>query len=101
MVENKNYLQRQSVDRARSSGKPTLVEFGATGCVPCDMMQPVLENLRKKYQKAQYVFVHVGENRFLVPAMNILIPVQAFLIIQQECSDTRVSSLRPKLRKID
>lgn len=33
------------VDKARLFGKPTLVEYGATGCVPCDMMQPILEKL--------------------------------------------------------
>jgi len=50
-VEKQNLSAKDNpVDRARRSGKPTLVEFGATGCVPCDMMQPVLENLRKKYQ---------------------------------------------------
>jgi len=68
------------VDRARSSGKPTLVEFGATGCVPCDMMQPVLENLRKKYQdRLNIVFVHVGQEQILGSRYGITsIPVQAF-----------------------
>jgi len=51
------------VDKARMSGKPAMIEFGATGCVPCDMMQPILESLRKKYpDKLNVVFVHVGEN---------------------------------------
>jgi thiol-disulfide isomerase/thioredoxin len=69
-----------SVDRARISGKPTMVEFGATGCVPCDMMQPVLENLRKKYQdRLNIVFVHVGEEQILGARYAITsIPVQAF-----------------------
>jgi len=68
------------VDKARMSGKPTMVEFGATGCVPCDMMQPVLENLRKNYpDKLNVVFVHVGENRVLGARFGIQsIPVQVF-----------------------
>lgn len=68
------------VDRARNSGKPTLAEFGATGCVPCDMMQPVLENLRKKYQdRLNIVFVHVREEQILGARYGITsIPVQAF-----------------------
>ncbi len=54
------------VDKARMSGKPTLVEFGAAGCVPCDMMQPILDRLRKKFpKKLNVVFVHVGENQLL------------------------------------
>lgn len=80
-VEKQNLLAKDNpVDRARSSGKPTLVEFGATGCVPCDMMQPVLENLRKKYQeRLNIVFVHVGEEQILGARYGISsIPVQAF-----------------------
>jgi thioredoxin 1 len=80
-VEKQNLLAKDNpVDRARSSGKPTLVEFGATGCVPCDMMQPVLDNLRKKYQdRLNIVFVHVGEEQILGARYGISsIPVQAF-----------------------
>jgi len=80
-VEKQNLLAKDNpVDRARSSGKPTMVEFGATGCVPCDMMQPILENLRKKYWgKLNIVFVHVGEEQILGARYGISsIPVQAF-----------------------
>lgn len=68
------------VDRARASGKPSMIEFGATGCIPCDMMQPILEKLRKKYpQKLNVVFVHVRENQILTARYGIRsIPVQAF-----------------------
>ncbi len=53
---------------------------GPQGCVPCDMMQPVLENLRKKYQeRLNIVFVHVGEDQILGARYGITsIPVQAF-----------------------
>ncbi len=80
-AEKQNLLAKDNpVDRARASGKPTMVEFGATGCVPCDMMQPILENLRKKYQdRLNIVFVHVGEEQILGARYGISsIPVQAF-----------------------
>ena len=80
-VEKQNLLAKDNpVDRARSSGKPTLVEFGAAGCMPCDMMQPVLDNLRKKYQdRLNIVFVHVVEEQILGARYGITsIPVQAF-----------------------
>jgi len=80
-VEKQNLSAKDNpVDRARRSGKPTLVEFGATGCVPCDMMQPVLENLRKKYQdRLNILFIHVGEEQLLGARYGITsIPVQAF-----------------------
>lgn len=68
------------VDWARRSGKPTMVEFGATGCVPCDMMQPILDKLRKEYpQRLNVVFVHVGEEQILAARYGIRsIPVQVF-----------------------
>jgi len=68
------------VDKARRSGKPTMVEFGAKGCVPCDMMQPILDNLKKKFpDRLNVVFVHVGENQVLGARYGIRsIPVQVF-----------------------
>jgi thiol-disulfide isomerase/thioredoxin len=68
------------VDKARRSGKPTLVEFGAKGCIPCDMMQPILDKLRQDYpQKLNVVFVHVGEDQILAARFGIRgIPVQVF-----------------------
>ena len=80
-VEKQNTLARDNpVDRARSSGKPTLVEFGAKGCVPCDMMQPILEALKKKYKdRLAILFVHVGEEQILGARYGISsIPVQVF-----------------------
>lgn len=68
------------VDKARRSGKPTMVEFGASGCVPCDIMQPILDKLRKDYPaQLNVVFVHVGEEQILAARYGIRsIPVQVF-----------------------
>ncbi|MCF8142404.1 MAG: thioredoxin family protein [Deltaproteobacteria bacterium] len=84
---NRDWVKKQAesardnpVDKARMSGKPTLVEFGAAGCVPCDMMQPILDKLRKKFHDTlNVVFVHVRENQLLGARFGIRsIPVQAF-----------------------
>ncbi|MFP3912747.1 MAG: thioredoxin domain-containing protein [Desulfobacteraceae bacterium] len=84
---NRDWVKKQAesardnpVDRARMSGKPTLVEFGAAGCVPCDMMQPILDKLRKQFpDNLNVVFVHVGENQLLGARFGIQsIPVQVF-----------------------
>lgn len=68
------------VDQARNSGKPTMIEFGATGCKACDMMQPILKNLRNKYKdKLNVLFVHVREDQILAARYGIVsIPVQVF-----------------------
>lgn len=84
---NRDWVKKQAesardnpVDQARISGKPTLVEFGAEGCAPCDMMQPILDKLRKKFpDKLNVVFVHVNENQLLGTRFGIRsIPVQVF-----------------------
>lgn len=84
---NETWLERQSrqaldnpVDKARASRKPTMVEFGATGCIPCDMMQPILDKLRKNYpDRLNVVFVHVGKEQVLAARYGIRsIPVQVF-----------------------
>jgi thioredoxin 1 len=68
------------VDRARTSGKPSLIEFGASGCVPCDMMQPILDKLRQTHgERLNVVFVHVGQEKVLAARFGIrTIPVQVF-----------------------
>ena len=68
------------VDKARSSGIPTLVDFGATGCRPCDMMTPILQSLKNKYPgKLNVLFIHVGKEQILMARYGIQgIPVQVF-----------------------
>jgi thiol-disulfide isomerase/thioredoxin len=68
------------VDKARASGKPSLIDFGSTGCRPCAMMAPILEDLKKKHEgKANVLFVHVGEEQVLAARYGIQsIPVQVF-----------------------
>jgi len=84
---NRDWVKKQArlaldnpVDQARKSGKPTMAEFGASGCVPCDRMQPILEKLRKKYPgQLNVVFVHVRESQMLAARFGIrAIPVQVF-----------------------
>ena len=68
------------VDKARFSGKPSMVDFGASGCRPCEMMAPILKTLEKKYEgKANVLFVHVREQQILAARYGIeSIPVQVF-----------------------
>lgn len=68
------------VDKARKSGRPSLVDFGADGCRPCDMMTPILESLKKEYaDKLNVVFVHVRKEQILAARYKVQsIPVQVF-----------------------
>jgi len=68
------------VDKARTSGKVSLVDFGSVGCIPCDMMAPILDKLKEKYKgKVNVLFVNVKEKPILVGRYGIqTIPVQVF-----------------------
>ena len=68
------------VDKARGSGKPSLIDFGSTGCRPCDMMAPILEKLETQYEgKLNVLFIHVREEQILAARYGIQsIPVQIF-----------------------
>jgi len=68
------------VDKARASGRPSMVDFGASGCQPCEMMAPILETLKKKHEgKANILFVHVRDEQVLAARYGVQsIPVQVF-----------------------
>lgn len=61
-------------------GRPRLVDLGASKCIPCKMMAPILEELKKEYEgQMDVVFIDVWENRDAVPQYGIRsIPTQIF-----------------------
>ena len=73
-------IRDNPVDKARASGKPSLIDFGSEACRPCQMMEPILEKLTEKHQgKANILFVHVGKEQILAARYGIRsIPVQVF-----------------------
>ena len=81
------WLKRQAelamdnpVDKARASGRPSLVDFGSKGCIPCDKLAPILAAMKTKYDgKASVIFVSVREEQILASRYGIQsIPVQVF-----------------------
>ena len=68
------------VDKARRSGKPTVVDFGAEGCGPCDEMAPILGELREQYaEQCNVLIIQVRDEPILAARYGIeSIPVQVF-----------------------
>ncbi|MGC8863480.1 MAG: thioredoxin family protein [Armatimonadota bacterium] len=66
------------IEKARTSGKPTFVNFSVIGC--CDKTFPVVEDFRRSHaDKVNVVFVHVGQEEVLAGMYGIrTIPVQIF-----------------------
>lgn len=59
---------------------PKLLDLGADKCIPCKMMAPILEELRKEYKGSlEVVFIDVWENRDAAEKYGIRsIPTQIF-----------------------
>ncbi len=46
--------------RSRARGMVTLVDVGAKSCIPCKMMDPILQKMDKRYEgKAAVIFIDV------------------------------------------
>ena len=67
-------------DQARASGLPSMVDFGADGCIPCEKMRPILAALKEKYAgRVNIVFVHARQETVLAMRYRIRsIPTQIF-----------------------
>jgi thioredoxin 1 len=87
MRVNEDWVKKQvamagdnPLDRARLSGRPTMVQFSANGCGPCEMMKPIVKKLKKKYEGTiNIVYIPVTENQMLAKRFNVTaVPVQVF-----------------------
>jgi thioredoxin 1 len=65
---------------ASATGRVTMIDLGATECIPCKMMAPILEELKAEYAgKADIVFIDVWKNREQAQKYGIrAIPTQIF-----------------------
>jgi thioredoxin 1 len=63
-----------------AKGMVTMVDLGANQCIPCKIMVPVMEKVKKKYQgKAAIVFIDVWKNKEPAKRFGIrAIPTQIF-----------------------
>jgi thioredoxin 1 len=68
------------VRKALASGRPTLVDFGASFCIPCKKMKPILDSLRTEYNgRVNVIFVDIKEERDMPDKYRIqIMPTQVF-----------------------
>lgn len=61
-------------------GKVTMIDLGATECIPCKMMAPIIEKMEKQYAgKAAIVFIDVWKHKEQARRFGIrAIPTQIF-----------------------
>lgn len=75
-----NYSKKGNKDKAQYD--MTFLEFGSTGCKPCQMMEEVMKSVRAKYPRVNVVFINVSkkETRAMADYFKIeQIPTQVLL----------------------
>ncbi|MBF0117760.1 MAG: thioredoxin fold domain-containing protein [Desulfobacterales bacterium] len=74
------YAYEDQTIESPSKGIVTMIDLGAKKCIPCKMMAPIIEELKKEYQgKASIIFIDVWENREEASKYKInAIPTQIF-----------------------
>ena len=67
--------------QARKDGKFVMLELGSVGCIPCEQMKPVMQNLRDTYTgKLEVIFIDVREDHKAARRFGVhMIPTQVFL----------------------
>ncbi|MGC8743095.1 MAG: thioredoxin family protein [Verrucomicrobiia bacterium] len=70
----------QTVTETKNKKLPKLIDLGAGKCIPCKMMAPILEKLKKEYaDKFEVEFIDVWVNPDEAKKYNIqVIPTQIF-----------------------
>jgi thioredoxin 1 len=70
----------QQSEVAQGAGTPRLLDLGSVSCVPCKMMQPILDDLEKEYAgRLKVEFVDVWQDRAVGEKHGIeAIPTQIF-----------------------
>ncbi len=68
------------LDRALSSGRPVVADFGRGECIPCKMMKPILEELARDYKgRAEVLIIDIDEYPALKRRVGVqFIPLQVF-----------------------
>ena len=71
---------RQQPAAVPSTGRVTLIDLGANACVPCKMMAPILDELKKEYAgRADIIFIDVWKDPAQAQKYGVrAIPTQIF-----------------------
>lgn len=79
-ADSSDWVGATPLQEALTNGKPTVVEFGASTCVPCKAMRPVLEEIIADYgDRLNLSFTDIRVNPRVAEQHGItLMPTQIF-----------------------
>jgi thioredoxin 1 len=80
VVASPQVAGKNRAEQLTGKGLPVLIDLGADKCIPCKMMAPILEELKREYGGRLIVeFIDVWKNPAEAPKYDIkLIPTQIF-----------------------
>lgn len=69
------------LQQAKTEKKAVMLELGSVGCIPCEQMRPVMDQLSKTYKgRLDVIFVDVRKDRSAAQKFGVRgIPTQVFL----------------------
>ncbi len=87
IIRNEKWIKKQiksagenPLESALANGKPTIVDFGASTCVPCKMMKPIIKELQNEYRgRVNILLIEIYDYRKLAAQYGVrAIPTQIF-----------------------
>ncbi|HUT57005.1 MAG TPA: thioredoxin family protein, partial [Phycisphaerae bacterium] len=83
--EQNKLITDNEVDKARESGKVTMVEFGAEWCPPCKQMKPVIKQIKDERKDVNIITIDVDQNRPLSMRYGVQnLPTQIYFDVKGE-----------------
>jgi thioredoxin len=87
---------QQIADRIIKSKKPVLVDFWASWCAPCRMLDPVIKKLEKEYKgKVTFMKVDVDKHRQIASYFRVQ-GIPAVFIVNDRAVQKMVTGLQPE-----
>ena len=91
MQVNKNNFQ----DEVLNSDKPVLVDFWASGCGPCRMVAPILEEIAAERSDVKVCKINVDEEPELASRYNVM-SIPTLLVVKEGQVVNQAVGARPK-----
>jgi len=100
-------MTKEEFDKKSESGKLILVDFFATWCGPCQMMTPVIEGMKEKYEKddkVEVLTIDIDENpeipaKFSVMSVPSFVYIKNGKVLETVIGATTEDNLTEKLQK--
>jgi thioredoxin 1 len=84
-----------------NSDLPVLIDFGATWCGPCKMLDPLVEELAEEFQdKVKVVHVDIDSNQNITVQYNVM-GVPTLMLVKNGEPIERMTGFKPKNKILD